>query len=149
MAVTYSTSVIFEGNHASLHIPELVLKKLGAGCRAPLKVTVNGHSYQSTSTAVNGECRVVFPTRDRKEAGITAASPVEVTLEIEPSYREVPLPDALTYALELSGLTDAFRGLPYSKRRLFALQISDAKSAQTVMNRLARICAAVLEASEA
>jgi bifunctional DNA-binding transcriptional regulator/antitoxin component of YhaV-PrlF toxin-antitoxin module len=143
MAVTYSTSVIFEGNHASLHIPELVLKKLEAGRRAPLKVTVNGHSYQSTSTTVNGKCRVVFPTRDRKKAGITVASPVEVTLVVEPGYREVPLPDALAHALEEYGLTDVFRGLAYSKRRLFALQISDAKSAKTVQSRLEKICSAI------
>ena len=143
MAVTYSTSVIVEGNHASLHIPEPVLKKLEAGRRAPLKVTVNGHSYQSTSTTVNGECRVVFPTRDRKKAGITVASPVEVTLEVEPGYREVPLPDALAHALEEYGLTDVFRGLAYSKRRLFALQISDAKSAKTVQSRLEKIFSAI------
>jgi len=40
--VTYKTKVIGEGNHASLSIPNIVLEKLGANRRAPLKITVNG-----------------------------------------------------------------------------------------------------------
>lgn len=60
MTVTYKTRVIGDGNHASLHIPDSVLAELGANRRAPLKVTINGHTYRSTSTGVGGECRVFF-----------------------------------------------------------------------------------------
>ena len=55
MSVKYKTEVIGEGNHASLLIPEWVLEKLNTNKRAPLKVTVNGHTYQSAAVGVAGE----------------------------------------------------------------------------------------------
>ena len=61
MGVTYTTEVIGNGNHASIEIPNEILMELGANKRAPLKVSINGHTYQSTATGVAGKCRVVFP----------------------------------------------------------------------------------------
>ena len=65
MRTTYTTTVIGDGNHASIHVPDEILAELGANRRAPLKVTIGGHTYRSTATAVNGDCRVVFPQADR------------------------------------------------------------------------------------
>ena len=95
MRATYKAVVIGEGNHASLHIPDEVLEKLGTNRRAPLKVTVNNHTYQSTATAVNGECRVVFPERERLAAGVDSPVEVEITLELDAGVREVEVPVAL------------------------------------------------------
>ena len=55
MKATYQTVVIGHGKHASIEIPDEILAKLGANKRAPLKITINGYTYQSTATGVDGK----------------------------------------------------------------------------------------------
>jgi antitoxin component of MazEF toxin-antitoxin module len=137
--VTYKTKVIGEGNHASLSIPNIVLEKLGANRRAPLKITVNGHSYRSTATGVGGECRVVFPQREREQANAQDGDTVSVTLELELGYREVDLPAELKIALSKAKLLKKFDALTYSKRREFARQIDEAKAEETKARRIQKV----------
>ena len=140
MAVTYKTLVIGEGNHASLHIPDDVLTELGANKRAPLKVTINGYTYQSTATAVGGECRVVFPSKDRAGAGgLAGGDLVTVTLELDSGHREVDMPEDLNAALAEAGLRDTFEALTYSKRKEFARQVAEAKAEETRQKRIAKV----------
>jgi len=137
--VTYKTKVIGEGNHASLSIPNIVLEKLGANRRAPLKITVNGHSYRSTATGVGGECRVVFPQREREQANAQDGDTVSVTLELELGYREVDLPAELKIALSKAKLLKKFDALTYSKRREFARQVDEAKAEETKARRIQKV----------
>jgi len=139
MQATYKTLIIGEGNHASLHIPDEVLAQLGANRRAPLKITINGHAYQSTATAVAGECRVVFPQRDRDAAGVVSGQEVTVTLELEVGRREVEIPSQLRAALEREHLLEDFELLSYSKRREFAKQVVEAKAEETRNRRVEKV----------
>jgi bifunctional DNA-binding transcriptional regulator/antitoxin component of YhaV-PrlF toxin-antitoxin module len=143
MRTTYTTTVIGDGNHASIHVPDEVLAELGANRRAPLKVTIGGHTYRSTATAVNGECRVVFPQADRDAAGAKAGDIVMVELELETGHREVELPAELEAALTAAGLRDVFEALTYSKRREFARQVAEAKAAETKAKRVEKVLAAL------
>ena len=137
MSVTYSTAVIPDGNHASIAIPDEVLAALGTNRRAPLKVTVNGHTYQSTATAVGGECRVVFPSADRVAAGVAGGDTVDVTLELDSGHREVDLHSDFIAALASAGLRDAFDALAYSHRKEHARAVNDAKTEETRARRIA------------
>lgn len=139
MKTTYETVVIGSGNHASIEIPEKNLVEINGNKRAPLKVTINGYTYQSTATGVDGKCMVVFPMRDREAAGAAAGDRIQVTLELDDGYRQVDMPPALEEALKLHGLTKTFHDLTYSKRKEFARQINDAKSKETRTRRLAKI----------
>jgi len=140
MAVTYETTVLGEGNHASLHIPDAVLAELGANKRAPLKVTINGYTYQSTATGVGGECRVVFPSKDRAGAGgLVGGDLVTVTLELDSGHREVDMPEDLIAALAEAGLRETFEALTYSKRKEFARQVAEAKAEETRQKRIAKV----------
>ena len=143
MRTTYTTTVIGDGNHASIHVPDEVLAELGANRRAPLKVTIGGHTYRSTATAVNGECRVVFPQTDRDAAGAKAGDTVMVELELETGHREVELPAELEVALIAAGLRDVFEALTYSRRREFARQVAEAKAAETRVRRVDKVLAAL------
>jgi uncharacterized protein YdeI (YjbR/CyaY-like superfamily) len=138
MQATYKTVVIGEGNHASLHIPDAVLATLGANRRAPLKITINNHTYRSTATAVAGECRVVFPLQEREAAGV-ASGEVTVTLELETGHRQVDLHPDLAAALEQAGLRQLFEVLSYSKRREFARLVAEAKAEDTRTRRMQKI----------
>ena len=143
MRATYTTTVIGDGNHASIHVPDEILAELGANRRAPLKVTIGGHTYRSTATAVNGDCRVVFPQADRDAAGAKAGDIVMVELELETGHREVELPAELEAALMAAGLRDVFEALTYSKRREFARQVAEAKAAETRVRRVDKVLAAL------
>jgi bifunctional DNA-binding transcriptional regulator/antitoxin component of YhaV-PrlF toxin-antitoxin module len=139
----YETVVIGVGNHASIEIPEENLAEIGGNRRAPLKVTINGHTYQSTATGVDGKCMVVFPMRDREAAGVTAGDNVRVTLELDSGYRQVEVPPELADALQAAGLNETFHELTYSKRREFVRQINDARADTTRTRRLQKIIAAL------
>ena len=143
MAVTYKTLVIGEGNHASLHVPDEVLAELGANRRAPLTVTINGHSYRSTATAVAGECRVVFPMADRAAAGVTAGDKVTVTLEFEAGRRELELPQELERALRASEEFETFEAMTYSHRREYVRWVEEAKKPETRDRRVAKVVEAM------
>lgn len=143
MGVSYETEVIGEGNHASIVIPDWVIEKLNTNKRAPLKVTINGHTYQSTAVGVAGECRVVFPSADRLAANAQSGELIQVHLELDSGYREVVLPDELVRALALSGLTEIFGELSYSKRKEFCRQVAEAKGEDTRARRIEKVIASV------
>ena len=139
MKTIYETTVIGSGNHASLEIPMSSLKEIGGNKRAPLKITINGYTYQSTATGVEGKCMVVFPMRDREAAGAKAGDLVEVTLELDSGYREVLLPKTLTATLMAEKLTKKFADLNYSLRKEFARSVTEAKSEETKARRIDKI----------
>jgi hypothetical protein len=139
MKVSYRSTVIFSGKHASLHIPDEVLAQLGTNRRAPLKVTVNNHTYQSTATAVAGQCRVVFPEKERLAAGVDSPIEIEITLELDSGVREVDVPEALADALAQARLRDTFDAQTYSKRREQARQVAEAKAEETIAKRVFKV----------
>ncbi len=143
MSVTYETLVLGEGNHASLLIPEWVLEKLQSNKRAPLRVTINGHTYQSTAVGVAGECRVVFPSAERLAAKANAGETVQVTLELDSGYRSVDMHPELDVALTSADLADVFANLSYSKRKEYARQVNEAKAEDTRKRRIEKIIAGV------
>jgi len=139
MKTTYETVVIGFGNHASIEIPDENLAEIGGNKRAPLKITVNGYTYQSTATGVNGKCMVVFPTRDREASGAAAGDLITVTLELDDGYRQVDVPPALSEVLEGKGLSETFHNLNYSKRKEFCRQVYDAKTDETRSRRIQKV----------
>lgn len=136
MGVTFSTVVIPDGNHASLAIPDSVLAELNTNRRAPVRVTINGHTYQSTATAVSGECRVVFPSADRKASGVSGGDLVNVHIELDSGYREVDIHPSLATALNAAGLRETFDGMTYSRRKEFARGVMEAKAEDTRQRRI-------------
>jgi bifunctional DNA-binding transcriptional regulator/antitoxin component of YhaV-PrlF toxin-antitoxin module len=139
MKTSYKTTIIGFGNHASIEIPEKNLAEIGGNKRAPLKVTINSHTYQSTATGVDGKCMVVFPTKDREASGTKAGDNVTVTLELDDGYREVAIPQELADSLATHSLAETFHKLIYSKRKEFARLVNEAKSDETKVRRIAKI----------
>jgi len=143
MKTTYLTLVIGSGNHASIEIPTKNLEEIGGNKRAPLKITINGYTYQSTATGVDGKCMVVFPMRDREAADASAGGIVQVTLELDSGYREVLIPAQLLDSLKNLNLTEKFATLNYSQRKEFARSVNDAKSDETRQRRIQKIVASL------
>jgi bifunctional DNA-binding transcriptional regulator/antitoxin component of YhaV-PrlF toxin-antitoxin module len=141
MKTTYKTTIIGHGNHAAIEIPEVNLAKIGGNKRAPLKVTINNYTYQSTATGVDGKCMVVFPSRDRQASGVAAGDTVMITLELDSGYRQVDIPEELAQALQHSKLSDIFRDLTYSRRKEYCRLVADAKAEETRQRRIEKIIA--------
>jgi bifunctional DNA-binding transcriptional regulator/antitoxin component of YhaV-PrlF toxin-antitoxin module len=139
MKTVYETTILGFGNHASIEIPDKNLEELGGNKRAPLKVTIKGYTYQSTATAVDGVCMVVFPTKDRIASGVKSGDRVEVTLELDSGYREVIVPPELQNALKEHSLEKTFEDLTYSKRKEFARQVVEAKAEDTKIRRITKV----------
>ena len=139
MKTTYTTTILGFGNHAAIEIPDKNLAELGSNKRAPLKVTLNGYTYQSTAAGMDGRCLVVFPTKDRQASGVAAGDTLQVTLELDSGYRSVDMPDELTQALADHSLADVFAALTYSKRKEYARQVRDAKVDDTKQRRIEKI----------
>ena len=83
-----------------------------------------------------GECRVVFPQKERVAAGASSGETVAVYLELDAGYREVDMPEELLGALSLARLEDAFAELSYSKRKEFARSVREAKATDTKSRRV-------------
>lgn len=141
MKTKFTTTILGFDNHAAIEIPEVNLKKIGGNRRAPLKVTVNGHTYQSTATGMDGKCLVVFPTKDRRAAGVDSGDTTEVILELDAGYRKVELPSELLNALSKTGLKNKFDEQNYSKRKEAARQVAEAKTLETKKRRIRKIIA--------
>lgn len=141
MKTTFKTTILGFGNHAAIEIPDKNLEELGGNRRAPLKVTLNGYTYQSTAAGMDGRCLVVFPTKDREASGVKAGDTLDVTLELDSGYREVDMPDELTEALAANKLDKIFHDLTYSKRKEYARQVRDAKAEDTKQRRIDKIIA--------
>jgi bifunctional DNA-binding transcriptional regulator/antitoxin component of YhaV-PrlF toxin-antitoxin module len=139
MKTTYKTVIVGFGNHASIEIPLANLKEISGNKRAPLKVTVNSYTYQSTATGVDGKCMVVFPMRDRKAAGVKSGDVVQVTLELDDGYREVAIPKELVDKLNERNLMNKFRDLTYSKRKEFVRLVAESKAVETRLRRIDKI----------
>lgn len=144
MKTTYETVVIGHGKHAAIEIPSENLAEIGGNKRAPLKITINNYTYQSTATGVDGKCMVVFPLRDREAAGAVAGDLITVTLQLDDGYRQVNVQSELSAALKANNLDGIFHDLTYSKRKEFARQVADAKTDETRERRIQKVIAALL-----
>ncbi len=138
MTVSFTTEILREGNHASIEIPDSVLRKLGANKRAPLLVSINGHTYRSTAVGVGGACRVVFPQRDRELAGVSEGE-VTVHMQLESGRRDVELLPELLDALNRARVLEAFEASSYSQRREWANSVVEAKRAETRARRIQNV----------
>lgn len=126
------------GAMASIDVPDDVLTALG-GKRVPVKVTVNGFSFRTTTAVMDGRNVVGFNTANRRSAGIEAGTPVSVTIENDDEPRVVEPPDELVQAFRThASAKRTWDLLSFSHQREYAEWITSAKKAETRGKRVAR-----------
>jgi hypothetical protein len=116
-----------------IEIPERIVRKLGAGRRVPVRVTLNGAKYRSTIAGYGG--RYFLPARKelREAAKLAPGGRARVSLEVETAPRTVAVPAELARAL--SDADPAPKGI----RRL----VSSAKRAETRSAHILKVVARV------
>jgi len=106
--------------------------------RAPVKVTLNGHTYRSTIASMgNGPC---LPLRrsNREAAGVEGGETLQVTLALDTEKRDVEPPPDLVRALKAAAPAwDRWRDLSFSHRREHVEAVEGAKRPETRARRIA------------
>jgi hypothetical protein len=126
-----------------VEIPESVVKKLGAGKRVPVRVTLNGAKYRSTIAVYGG--RYYLPARKeiREAAKLVPGGRARVSLEVDTVHRTVEVPADLARALATAKLRPAFDEFSFSHRKEFAESVASAKRPETRAARIQRVVAQV------
>ena len=142
MAVTFKTVLQKDDslNATGIEVPADAIAALNKGKKPPVKVTVNGFTYQSTVAVMGGAFMIPLSQERRAAAGVQAGEEIEVTLELDSEPRTVEVPDDLAAALAAKpGAREAFDKLAYSVRKEHVRQVESAKAAETRTRRITNI----------
>lgn len=105
--------------------------------RAPVKVTLNGHTYRSTIAAMGGPPCIPLRKTNREAAGLEGGETIEVRLELDTEPRIVSPPADLVRALQKApGAWDRWQQLSYSHQREHVEAIEEARKPETRTRRI-------------
>jgi len=142
MPTFHTTLKKSDGTATGIEIPPEIIEALGAGKKPPVKVTMNGKTYQSTVAVMGGLYMVGVSAENRALTGVAGGDEVDVTIELDSQPRTYEPPDDLAAALAAKpGATEAFNASAPSKRKEFVRQVNDAKTPETRERRIAKIVA--------
>ena len=113
--------------------------------RAPVVVTINGHTWRSTLSRYGGRDLLGISRANREAAGIAVGDAVTVELARDSEPRTVAVPDDLAAALDAaSGARAAFDGSSFSHRREWVEWVEEAKRPATRERRVRGVVEQVL-----
>ncbi|TQJ33549.1 uncharacterized protein DUF1905 [Arthrobacter sp. SLBN-122] len=139
MRMKFTTTIQGSGNKTGIEVPEEIVTALDAGRRPPVVVTINDESYRSSIAVMGGKNMVGVSAANRELTGVAAGDTVEVGLEVDTEPRVNEVPDDLASALEAEPEAKAFYGaLNYSSQRRYVEPITDAKTPETRVRRVAK-----------
>jgi len=137
---TFKTTIVREGSTCFIPLgfdPIAVFGKV----RAPVRVTLNGHTYRSTIAAMGGPPCIPLRKSNREAARLEGGETVIVHLDLDTEKREVKPPADLVKALKAAPPAwERWRALSYSHQREHVEAIEEARKPET---RARRIDAAV------
>jgi hypothetical protein len=136
---TFRTTLLLNGNNVGIEVPESVVEGFGAGKRVPVKVIVNGYTYDSTVARMGGRYLVPLAKVHREAAGVAGGEEHDVTLVHDSGERTVEVPDDLAAALADAGRRPAFDELAFTYRKEHVRNVEDAKTAATRERRIAKV----------
>jgi Bacteriocin-protection, YdeI or OmpD-Associated/Domain of unknown function (DUF1905) len=138
--IEFDAELELDGKTATgITVPPSVLDALDGGKRPRVRVTLNGHTYQSTVGTMRGTAKIPVSAAVREAAGVTAGERLHVQIELGETPRTVAVPDDL--AATLADDPDAqafFDGLSYSRQHAYVSWIEDAKRSETRQERVRR-----------
>ena len=141
-SATFATTVTPVGNNTGIEVPEEVLEQLGAGKRPPVLVDLDGYRYRTTAGVMGGRSMLSVSAAVRKATGLAGGDPVRVTLTVDPTPREVDVPEDLAAALAADEQAGTFfAGLSNSLQRFHVESVTGAKTPETRQRRIEKALA--------
>lgn len=142
---TYPATLVVDDEMSYVPVP-FDPKAVFGKVRAPVKVTLNGHTYRSTIFAMNGVVAVPLRKSNRDAAGVRGGQTVEVTMALDDEPRTVEAPKDLVKALKaVPAAWAAWQAFSYTHQREHVEAIDGAKAPETRARRIAKaveMCAA-------
>jgi hypothetical protein len=112
-------------------------KEIFGKARAPVEVTINGHTFQTTTFCMGGRNFIGVSKVNRDGAGIAAGDKITVTMELDIAPRVITPPADFAKALKANKRAQEFWDkLSYSHQREYANWISEAKRPETRLRRI-------------
>ena len=140
---SYRTTIVRDGSMCFIPVP-FDPKPVFGKVRAPVKVTLNGHTYRSTIAAMGGTVCIPLRKSNREAAGLEGNETLRVTLELDADKREVSPPADLVKALKAAPPAwDRWRELSYTHQREYAAAVEEAKKPETRARRIERAVQAI------
>ena len=141
----FRTTVELGGKTATgLPVPDEVVAALGPGRRPAVRVTIGGHSYQTTVAPMGGRYFVPLSAEHRTAANVAAGDAVEVEIELDSEPRQVSVPADLADALSADPAAQSFfDSLAPSHRKEWVRWIEEAKKPETRTTRILRTVSAL------
>jgi bifunctional DNA-binding transcriptional regulator/antitoxin component of YhaV-PrlF toxin-antitoxin module len=132
----FTSKLSTEDNALFIEVPFDAKEAFGKA-QAPVKVTVNGHTYASTVAVYGGRYYIPVNKENREAAGLNAGDSVDVSLELDTEIRAVEAPADLKAALARSPQArTAWDELSYSHRREHVEALLEAKKPDARARRL-------------
>jgi hypothetical protein len=140
----FETIVGTEGSSTFIEVPLDVPGVFGR-VRAPVRVTVNGHTWRSTVMRYGERYYLPLNRANREAAGVAAGDAVTVRVESDDAPRTVEVPVDLAAALDAApGAREAFDAASFSHRREWVEWVEEAKRAETRTRRVRGVVEQVL-----
>ena len=140
----FEATVGSEGSGTFIAVPLDVPAVFGR-VRAPVRATVNGHTWRSTVMRYGDGYYLPLARANREAAGVAAGDTVAVALASDDAPRTVDVPDDLAAALAAApGAREAFDARSFSHRREWVEWVTGAKRTETRERRVRGVVEQVL-----
>mgnify|MGYP000420098998 CR=1 FL=1 len=144
--VSFDTELTAFGNNTGIVVPPEVINELDAGKRPAVDVDLNGYKFRSTIGVMAGRSLISVSAAIRKDTGLAAGDPINVTLTPNDTSREVSIPEDFATAMRGNAGTERFfAALPNSLQRYHIDQIVSAKTDETRQRRIDKAIGLFLE----
>jgi Bacteriocin-protection, YdeI or OmpD-Associated/Domain of unknown function (DUF1905) len=140
MKTTYVTNILQVGNNTGIPVPLKNLHELGDGKRPQVSVTVNRYKFSSTVGSMDHGAIIPFSKAHRETSGIVGGDMVTVTLELDTSPRDTPLPHDAKLVLTEAKLLEVWKDLAPSHKKEYVRWITEAKKPETRESRVKKMC---------
>jgi len=133
---TFRTTLIRNGSMCGIPLP-FDPKAVFGKVRVPVKVTLNGYTFQSTIASMGGPPFIPLRKSNREAAGLEGTETIEVRLDVDTSKREVKPPADLVKALKaVPSAYERWQQLAYTHQREHVEAIEGAKKQETRERRI-------------
>lgn len=138
MSKTYTTTIVRKPGMCFIPVPFDPAKVFGR-MRAPVKVTVRGHSYRSTIFSMKGCIGVPLRKSNLEAAGLEGHETLEVRLDLDTAERVVKPPADLVKALRAAPRArERWGELSFTRQKEYVDSVTGAKQAETRARRIAK-----------
>lgn len=131
--LTFKTTLLTAGKTATgIKIPPGIIEKLGAGKKPPIKVTINGFTYQSTVAVMGSDFMVGVNAQNREAAKVKGGDKINVTIQLDTGERTLEVPVEFQKMLNKNpAAKKKYETLSYSKKKVLVIPIANAKTDET------------------